>query len=168
LDTLKRKAKRQEKKIMLPLFNSAVMNTTNADNDDNDNKNGNTVNTVTLDLRVSCNTFWKYQMKLKVDRDEFIEPNDEINSNDININANSCFHEKKTPVFSRLERHLCDAMIAHIHEDLLLNGQEDQIKKLCEVSSKFHIHGHSTNSLLYHQSNAPHADHGGCIYICNH
>ncbi len=168
MDTLKRKAKRQEKKIMLPLFNSAVMNTTNADNDDNDNKNGNTVNTVTLDLRVSCNTFWKYQMKLKVDRDEFIEPNDERNSNDININANSCFHEKKTPVFSRLERHLCDAMIAHIHEDLLLNGQEDQIKKLCEVSSKFHIHGHSTNSLLYHQSNAPHADHGGCIYICNH
>ncbi len=168
MDKLKRKAKRQEKKIMLPLFNSAVMNTTNADNDDNDNKNGNTVNTVTLDLRVSCNTFWKYQMKLKVDRDEFIEPNDERNLNNININANSCFHEKKTPVFSRLERHLCDAMIAHIHEDLLLNGQEDQIKKLCEVSSKFHIHGHSTNSLLYHQSNAPHADHGGCIYICNH
>ena len=130
----------------------------------NDSASG---NFVTLDLRVSCNTFWKYHMDLKVDRDEFVESNDERNSNSGNINANSCFHEK-TPVFSRLERYLCDAMIAHIHEDLLLNGQEDQIKKLCEVSSKFHIHGHTTNSLLYHQSNAPHADHGGCIYICTH
>lgn len=157
---------------MLPLFDSAKNTNEDSANDNiskiKNHANGNTVNTVTLDLRVSCNTFWKYKMKLKVDRDEFIEPNDERNSNDININANSCFHEKKTPVFSRLERHLCDAMIAHIHEDLLLNGQEDQIKKLCEVSSKFHIHGHSTNSLLYRQSNAPHADHGGCIYICNH
>ena len=152
---------------MLPLFYSAE--DTNEDSA-NDRKTKNDVNgnTVTLDLRVSCNTFWKYQMNLKVDRDEFIEPNDERNANDININANSCFHEKKTPVFSRLERHLCDAMIAHIHEDLLLNGQEDQIAKLCEVSSKFHIHGHTTNSLLYRQSNAPHADHGGCIYICTH
>jgi hypothetical protein len=152
---------------MLPLFYSAE--DTNADSaNDRKTKNDANGNTVTLDLRVSCNTFWKYQMNLKVDRDEFIEPNDERNSNNININTNSCFHEKKTPVFSRLERHLCDAMIAHIHEDLLLNGQEDQIEKLCEVSSKFHIHGHTTKSLLYHQSNAPHADHGGCIYICTH
>ena len=140
-------------------------NTKTTVKENEENSNG---NTVTLDLRVSCNTFWKYQMNLKVDRDEFIESNDERNLNNININTNSCFHEKKTPVFSRLERHLCDAMIAHIHEELLLNGQEDQIEKLCEVSSKFHIHGHTTNSLLYHQSNAPHADHGGCIYICTH
>ena len=149
---------------MLPLTEDTNADSTN----DRKTKNDANGNTVTLDLRVSCNTFWKYQMNLKVDRDEFIESNDEINLNNININTNSCFHEKKTPVFSRLERHLCDAMIAHIHEDLLLNGQEDKIEKLCEVSSKFHIHGHTTKSLLYHQSNAPHADHGGCIYICTH
>jgi hypothetical protein len=154
---------------MLPLFYSAKNTNEDSANDNISKiKNHANGNTVTLDLRVSCNTFWKYQMNLKVDRDEFIEPNDERNLNNININTNSCFHEKKTPVFSRLERHLCDAMIAHIHEELLLNGQEDQIEKLCEVSSKFHIHGHTTNSLLYHQSNAPHADHGGCIYICTH
>jgi len=154
---------------MLPLFYSA--DNTNADsandNISNTKKDANE-NTVTLDLRVSCNTFWKYQMMLTINRDEFIESNDEKNLNSGNINGNTCFHGKKTPVFSRLERHLCDAMIAHIHEDLLLNRQEDQIEKLCEISSKFHIHGHTTNSLLYHQSNAPHADHGGCIYICTH
>lgn len=126
------------------------------------NENG---NTVTLDLRVSCNIFWKYEMKLTVNRDEYI---DHDNNNDNNININGCCHEKKTAVFSRLERELCDAMIAHIHEDLLRNGQEELIQKLCEVSSKFHIHGHTTRSLLYHQSNAPHADHGGIIYICSH
>jgi hypothetical protein len=128
----------------------------------NEINNGNG-NTVTLDLRVSCNTFWKYEMKLTVDRDEYIDPD---NSNNLNING--CCNEKKTATFSRLERHLCDAMIAHIHEDLLLNGQEEQIQRLCEVSSKFHIHGHTTRSLLYQQSNAPHADHGGIIFICSH
>jgi len=154
-------------------FNSSNANANSANDNTSKTNNDTNGNTVTLDLRVSCNTFWKYQMDLKVDRDEFIESesNDEKNSNNINVNTNSCFHGKKTHVFSRLERHLCDAMIAHIHEDLLLNeqeGQEDQIEKLCEISSKFHIHGHTTNSLLYSQSNAPHADHGGCIYICTH
>ena len=125
------------------------------------NDDGNNANTVTLDLRVSCNTFWKYEMKLTVDRDEYIDP-------DNNLNINGCCNENKTATFSRLERDLCDAMIAHIHEDLLLSGDEDKVQKLCEVSSKFHIHGHTTHSLLYRQSNAPHADHGGCIYICTH
>jgi len=137
-------------------------NTKNANCDANENNNNG--NIVTLDLRVSCNTFWKYQMNFTVDRDEFVEPN----SNDDYVNINSCFHDNKTRIFSKLERYLCDEMIAHIHEDLLLNGEEDKIEKLCEISSKFHIHGHTTNSLLYHQSNAPHADHGGCIYICTH
>ena len=133
-----------------------------------ENNNG---NYITLDLRVSCNTFWKYEMKLPVNRDDFVEQND----NDI-VNgggayaAGSCFNSdnKKTRTFSRLERFMCDAMIAHIHEDLAINGQEELIEKLCDISSKFHVHGHTTRSLLYHQSNAPHADHGGCIYICTH
>ena len=137
------------------------------------NNNGNNGNHVTLDLRVSCNTFWKYEMKLDVNRDDFVEPNE----NDI-VNGGcgayaaggNCFNSdnKKTQTFSRLERFMCDAMIAHIHEDLAMNGQEELIEKLCEISSKFHIHGHTTRSLLYHQSNYPHADHGGCIYICTH
>ena len=151
---------------MLPLAEDTNADSVN-DNISNTNNHANG-NTVTLDLRVSCNTFWKHRMDLTINRDEFIESNDERNTNSGNINVNTCFHGKKTPVFSRLERYMCDAMIAHIHEDLLLNGQEDQIEKLCEVSSKFHIHGHTTKSLLYHQSNAPHADHGGCIYICTH
>ena len=131
-----------------------------------ENNNDNNGNHVTLDLRVSCTTFWKYEMKLNINRDDFVEPNE----NDI-VNGGSCVggcDNKKTRTFSRLERHMCDTMIAHIHEDLALNGQEELIEKLCEISSKFHIHGHTTRSLLYHQSNAPHADHGGLIYICTH
>jgi hypothetical protein len=140
-----------------------------------ENNNENNSNHVTLDLRVSCNTFWKYEMKLNINRDDYVEPNE----NDI-VNggggaggraaSSNCFNsdDKKTRTFSRLERHLCDSMIAHIHEDLALNGQEELIEKLCDISSKFHVHGHTTRSLLYHQSNAPHADHGGCIYICTH
>lgn len=136
-----------------------------------ENNIGNNGNHVTLDLRVSCNTFWKYEMKLPVNRDDFIEPNDNDIMNGGGVGAGgSCFNSdnKKTRTFSRLERFMCDAMIAHIHEDLAVNGQEELIEKLCDISSKFHIHGHTTKSLLYHQSNAPHADHGGCIYICTH
>jgi hypothetical protein len=118
-------------------------------------------NTITLDLRVSCDVFWKYQLMLKVNCDEFVEP---VAGNS-NIN---CHTDAKTPVFSRLERHLCDAMIAHIHEDLAINNDEEKIQQLCEISNKFHVHGHTTRSLLQFQSNAPHADHGGCIYICTH
>ena len=130
-------------------------------------------NYITLDLRVSCNTFWKYEMKLSINRDDYVEPNenDIVNGGGGGADAGgSCFNSdnKKTRTFSRLERFLCDAMIAHIHEDLALTGQEELIEKLCDISSKFHIHGHTTRSLLYHQSNAPHADHGGCIYICTH
>ena len=134
------------------------------DNDNYDSHYNKTENenTTILDLRVSCDIFWKYQMNYKVDRSNYL---DEDNNN---INENGCHSETKTAVFSRLERHLCDAMIAHIHEDLLLNGEEEKIQKLCEVSSKFHIHGHTTHSLLYQKSNTPHADHGGIIYICSH
>ena len=138
------------------------------------NNNGNNGNHVTLDLRVSCNTFWKYEMKLSINRDDYVEPNenDIVNGGGCGAYAagGSCFNSdnKKTRTFSRLERFLCDSMIAHIHEDLALTGQEELIEKLCDISSKFHVHGHTTRSLLYHQSNAPHADHGGLIYICTH
>ena len=54
-----------------------MQNTTETDNNQNNGNN------ITLDLRVSCNTFWKYEMKLTVNRDDFVEPNAN-NANDIN------------------------------------------------------------------------------------
>ena len=113
-----------------------------------------TNNIITLDLHVSCTIFWKYQLKVHVDCNDYLG-----RTNDINMVNSS---------FSRLERYLCDAMISHIHEDLALNNDEEKIQQLCEVSSKFHIHGHTTESLLLKQSNSPHADHNGIIYICTH
>jgi hypothetical protein len=130
-------------------------------NEGRNTTNENNHNIVELDLRVSCSIFWKYEMILRVNRDEYIDP-------DINSYNDECCNHNKTVVFSRLERFLCDSMISHIHEDLSLNGDDEKIQQLCDISSKFHIHGHTTHSLLYRQSNAPHADHGGCIYICSH
>ena len=87
---------------MLPLFYSAEDTNADSVNDNISNTNNHANgNTVTLDLRVSCNTFWKHRMDLTINRDEFIESNDERNSNSGNINVNSCFHGNKTPVFSR-------------------------------------------------------------------
>ena len=109
------------------------------------NSNTNINDEVELKLHVSCSVFWKYELKHRVNRNEY---------------ANN--------PFSILERDLCDAMIQHIHQDLALNNDENMIQQLCEISSKFHIHGHTTESLLFHQTNAPHADHGGIIYLCTH
>jgi hypothetical protein len=109
---------------------------------------------VELDLRVSCEIFWKYEMKLCVNRDEFIE------SGDMNEINNGCCDHCKSPIFSRLERFLCDSMISYIHEDLAINGNDEKILKLCEISSKFHIHGQTTHSLLNNNNNL--------IYICSH
>ena len=81
-------------------------------NNYNNNINNSNSNNITLDLRVSCEVFWKYQLMLKVNCDDFVEPISNIN----------CHTDAKTPVFSRLERHLCDAMISHIHEDLLIDN----------------------------------------------
>ncbi len=111
---------------------------------------------VQLDLRVSCEIFWKYEMKLEVDSADFIEPND------IDIINNGCCDHCKTATFSRLERYLCDAMISHIHEDLALNGDNEKIETLCNISSKFHIHGQTTNSILNNNNNS------SIIYICTH
>jgi len=109
-------------------------------------------NTITLDLHVSCTIFWKYQIKIQVNCNDYL---DYTNTNNIS----------KSSSFSRLERYLCDEMISYIHEDLALNNDEEKIQQLCEISSKFHIHGHTIDSLLPKQSNSYH---NGIIYICTH
>lgn len=55
-----------------------------------DNENG---NTVTLDLRVSCDTFGKYQMKYKIDRDKYHDPKT------IHISEHVLDMNKKRPCF---------------------------------------------------------------------
>lgn len=124
--------------------------------------NKNIENNVELDLRVSCDIFWKYEMKVKIDKNDYIESDnrDEIN--------NGCCDHCKSPTFSRLERYLCDTMIAYIHEDLAMNGHDEKIAHLCEKSGKFHIHGHTTHSLLQLQSNRSNPEERVYIYICTH
>jgi hypothetical protein len=113
-----------------------------------------TNNTITLDLHVSCKIFSKYQLKVHVDCDDYLGWTDDINM----LNSS----------FSRLERYLCDTMISHIHEDLALNNDQDKIEQLCEIASKFHIHGHTAESILVRQANSANAEQGGVIYICTH
>ena len=110
-----------------------------------------TNNTITLDLHVSCNIFWKYQLKVQVDCDDYLSHNNDVNM----VNSS----------FSRLERYLCDAMISYIHEDLALNNDDEKIEQLCEVSNKFHIHGHTAESILLKRANL---EHESIIYICTH
>ena len=109
-------------------------------------------NNITLDLHVSCPIFWKYQLKINVDCDDYL--------------SSTCDINMLTSSFSRLERYLCDAMISHTHEDLALTNDDEKIKQLCEVSSKFHIHGHTAESILRKQDNNTNTE--SIIYICSH
>jgi len=108
---------------------------------------------VEINLHVSCQIFWEYEMKLCINVEDYLENNNEINNN------NGCCDHCQSPTFLRLERYLCDSMISHIHEDLALKGDDEKILKLSDISSKFHIHGETTNSIL---------NGNNLIYICSH
>jgi len=111
---------------------------------------------IELHLRVSCQIFWEYEMKLTINEAEYTTEDDN-NISDIN---NDCCDHCQSPVFLRLERFLCDSIISHIHEDLAMKGQDEKILQLSDLSSKYHIHGQTTHSILNSNKNP--------IYICSH
>jgi hypothetical protein len=107
---------------------------------------------IELHLRVSCQVFWDYEMKININEAEYTE-------DDNNLNNGCCVH-CQSPVFLRLERFLCDSMISQIHEDLAMKGLDAKILQLSDLSSKYHIHGQTTNSILNSNTNP--------VYICSH
>jgi hypothetical protein len=119
------------------------MNRTHSDN--------NNIPSVTLRLVMSCDTFWKYEMDIAVDRRVF-DPKF--------TNRN----QEESEAFDILSRHLCAEMKKHIHTEHGL------IRKLEEIFPKFHIHGLNTHEILYpfDPHNSAHSRGDGKIFICTH
>jgi hypothetical protein len=131
----------------------------------------------TLDVRISCDTFWEYSFNIPIRIDEFYNAND----NNININRyNRDDHRSNTceignigrsdPRFLRLEEYLVDHVIQHIYDDLNRRNKERDIQILLKKSRKFHIHGRTIEDVLFpaNSTNNHVISSENIVYICTH
>ena len=129
----------------------------------------------TLDVRISCDTFWEYSFNIPIRIDDF------YNANDININKyNRDEHRSNTceignigrsdPRFLRLEEYLVDYVIQHIYDDLNHKRKERDIPILLKKARKFHIHGRTIEDLLFpaNSTNNHMTTSDNIVYICTH
>jgi len=111
--------------------------------------------TVVLKLCMSCDIFWNFETELHIDRKQF---------------SRDFTNRTEEEVFQVLSQFLCLHMKKHIQDELINNGKRDLLAKLEEVFPKFHIHGQTSNKILYpnDSSNSNHCSGDGKIFICTH
>lgn len=133
------------------------------------------MNTITLDVRISCDTFWNYKFNIPIRIDDYYNPNDRnINRqhDDHRIHSNTCEIGnigRSDPLFLRLEEYLVEYVIREIYEDLIQRGQSRDIPILLKKARKFHIHGRTLEDLLFpSNSTNDHMTSENMVYICTH
>ena len=139
----------------------------------NDNNN----HKITLDVRISCDTFWDYQFNIPIRINDYYNPN-ERNINDgrharnVNHRINTCEFGnigRSDPMFIRLENDLVEYVIQHIYEDLYQKRQQRDILILLKKARKFHIHGRTLEDMLFPANSANnHTTPDNIVYICTH
>ena len=142
----------------------------------------NHIHNITLDVRISCDTFWDYSFNIP------IRINDYYTSNERNITNggdnhphehrnNVCEHGtmgRSDPMFIRLEDYLVEYVIQHIYDDLTRKRQQRDIPILLKKARKFHIHGRTLEDLLFPTNTTNTAGRmdqmmpENTVYICTH
>jgi hypothetical protein len=153
----------------------------------------NNIPMITLDVRISCDTFWNYKFNIPIRINDYY--NDDTR-NDRNINNGRHGHHgrggggggaaasdtceignigRSDPMFIELETHLVDYVIQFIYNDLIQKRQQCDIPILLKKARKFHIHGRTLEDLLFPGGNSINTyDTGGhsmpenTVYICTH
>jgi hypothetical protein len=142
----------------------------------------NNIHMITLDVRISCDTFWDYKFNIPIRIDDYynqdINNNNNINNNNrrnnVNIHSDTCEIGnigRTDPMFERLETYLVDYVIQFIYDDLVQKRQQRDIPILLKKARKFHIHGRTLEDLLFPQSNDTTNTHSmpeNTVYICTH
>ena len=130
---------------------------------------------ITLDVRISCDTFWNYKFNIPIRIDDYYNPNDRnINRrhDDQRVNSNTCEIGdigRSDPLFIRLEEYLVEYVIQYIYDDLIQKGQSRDIPILLKKARKFHIHGRTLEDLLFpSNSTNDHMTPEHIVYICTH
>jgi hypothetical protein len=104
---------------------------------------------------MSCDTFWKYELPITVDRRQF---------------SKRYINRSEEEALQRLSEFLCLQMKKHIEDELINEGKREMLSKLEEVFPKFHIHGQTSHEILYPNdpSNSAHCRGDGKIFVCTH
>jgi hypothetical protein len=93
---------------------------------------------ITLDVRISCDTFWDYQFNIPIRINDYYNPNQRntININHVDHRSNTCDVGnvgRSDPAFLRLEEHLVEYAIQHIYDDLVRKRQQKDITILLNI-----------------------------------
>jgi hypothetical protein len=142
----------------------------------------NHINNITLDVRISCDTFWDYRFNIPIRISDYYTSNER---NIANGGGESHLHEyrnnvcehgmmgRSDPMFLRLEEYLVEYVIQKIYEDLVRKRQQRDIPILLKKARKFHIHGRTLEDLLFptNTNTAGRMDQmmpENTVYICTH
>jgi hypothetical protein len=146
------------------------------------------ISTITLDLRISCDTFWNYKFNVPIRIDDYYDYDSEdmniinIINNDPTRNnsddeSNTCRIGnigRRDPRFVRLESFLVDHVIQGIYDDLIATRHHRDLPILLKKARKFHIHGRTLEDILFPNNNGQGGDRGmhsmpeNTVYICTH
>lgn len=152
-----------------------------------DGFNKNKISMITLDVRISCDTFWNYKFNIPIRISDYYNA-DTQNERNININNHNHRHGdggggatdtceigdigRRDPMFIQLETYLVDYVIQYIYDDLIQLRQQRDIPILLKKARKFHIHGRTLEDLLFPPGNARndggHSMPENTVYICTH
>lgn len=134
----------------------------------------NNIHMVTLDVRISCDTFWEYQFNIPIRVNEYynLSERNTINNNNVDHRSNTCDIGnigRSDPAFLRLEEYLVEYVIQNIYDDLVRKRQQKDIPILLKKARKFHIHGRTLEDLLFpRNSTNDHVNQENIVYICTH
>lgn len=142
----------------------------------------NNISNITLDVRISCDTFWDYRFNIPIRINDYYTANERniANGGDNHPHEqhrnNVCEHGtmgRSDPMFLRLEEYLVDYVIQHIYDDLVRKRQQRDILILLKKARKFHIHGRTLEDLLFPNNTNTTGQRDqmmpeNTVYICTH
>lgn len=146
----------------------------------------NHIHNITLDVRISCDTFWDYRFNIPIRISDYYTSNERNIANGGGGGGDNHPHEqhrnnvcehgtmgRSDPMFLRLEEYLVEYVIQHIYDDLVRKRQQRDIPILLKKARKFHIHGRTLEDLLFpnNTNTAGRMDQmmpENTVYICTH
>jgi hypothetical protein len=141
----------------------------------------NNIPMITLDVHISCDTFWNYSYRIPIRVNDYYDDRNTRNINNSRVNNTSIASStceignigNIDPMFAKLEAYLVEYVIEHIYEDLIRTNSQRDIHLLLKKSRKFHIHGRTLEDILFPNSGSnsatnQHSMPNNTLYICTH
>lgn len=113
------------------------------------------IDLVYINLSMSCDIFYKYELTIPINRIEY---------------SRKYTNRSEKETFKNISDFLCNCMKKYIEDSLISEGQRDMLPKLEKIFPKFHIHGLTSHEILYpfDPSNSSHCRGDSKVFICSH